>query len=331
MTKEFGANIQRIGILTSGGDAPGMNAAIRAVVRACTYNDREAVGVFKGYEGLINNDLKKLHVRSVSKILGRGGTILKSARSEEFRTDEGQEKAYQTVKDNKLDALVVIGGNGTFAGAHKFYQKYGIPVVGVPGTIDNDLYGTDNTIGYDTATNIVVDCVDKIRDTASSHNRLFFVEVMGRDSGNIALRSGVATGAVAIMLPEEEMSIDELVKILERGAANNKTSSIVLVAEGDENGGAYEIAKKVQEKYTYYDTKVTILGHLQRGGAPSCYDRVLASQLGVAAVEGLLNGKRDVMVGIINNKITYTLLENAIKIDAGINPELLRISKILSI
>ena len=323
--------INRIGVLTSGGDAPGMNAAIRAVVRTTTYHNKIPVGIFRGYEGLVENDLKKLHARSVSRILGRGGTILKSARSKAFQTEEGMEKAYANLQEHNIDGLVVIGGNGTFAGAHAFYGKYGVPVIGIPGTIDNDLYGTDFTIGYDTATNVVVECIDKIRDTASSHNRLFFVEVMGRDSGSIALNSGIATGAVAIMLPEEGRSIDELVAILDEGAKNNKTSSIVIVAEGDTNGGAYEIARKVQEKYDYYDTRVTILGHLQRGGAPSCFDRVLASQMGVAAVEGLLAGKKDVMVGSLNNKMTYTFLENAVKLTSGINTEKLRIAKILSI
>lgn len=323
--------IKRIGVLTSGGDAPGMNAAIRAVVRSCSYYNLDVYGIFRGYDGMINDDIKPLNVRSVSKILGRGGTILKSARSKEFMTEEGRKKALQTLKKHKIDALVVIGGNGTFTGAHKFYQEHSIPVIGLPGTIDNDLYGTDNTIGFDTATNVVVECIDKIRDTASSHNRLFFVEVMGRDSGFIALHAGIATGAVAIMLPEEERSIDELVAILDRGARSKKTSSIVIVAEGNPNGGAYEVAKKVQEQYDHYDTKVTILGHLQRGGSPSCHDRVLAGRMGVAAVEGLMNERKDVMVGIRKGQIAFTLLENALKLNLEMNSEMLRISKILSI
>ncbi|MGD1848504.1 MAG: 6-phosphofructokinase [Salibacteraceae bacterium] len=325
------AEIKRIGVLTSGGDAPGMNAAIRAVVRSCSYYNLDAHGIFRGYDGLINDEVKPLHVRSVSKILGRGGTILKSARSKEFMTEKGRYKALQTLQKHKIDALVVIGGNGTFTGAHKFYQEHGVPVIGLPGTIDNDLYGTDHTIGFDTATNVVVECIDKIRDTASSHNRLFFVEVMGRDSGFIALHAGIATGAVAIMLPEEERSIEELVTILERGAKSKKTSSIVIVAEGNVNGGAYEVAKQVQEQYDHYDTKVTILGHLQRGGAPSCYDRVLAGRMGVAAVEGLLNGRKDVMVGTRKGQMAVTLLENALKLNSDMNSEMLRISKILSI
>lgn len=327
MTKE----INRIGVLTSGGDAPGMNAAIRAVVRTASYYGKTPYAIYRGYDGLVRNEVKKMNVRSVSNVLGRGGTILKSARSEAFRTEEGMEQAYQTILEHKLDGMVVIGGNGTFAGAHEFFKRYQFPVIGIPGTIDNDLYGTDFTIGYDTATNVVTEAIDKIRDTASSHDRLFFVEVMGRDSGFIALNTGIATGAIAIMLPEEDLSVDELIQILDRGAKSRKTSSIVLVAEGDGLGGAYELANKVKEKYNHYDTRVTILGHLQRGGSPSCLDRVLASQMGVHAVEAMINGRTDVMVGSVNNKMTFTFLENAVKLSAGINTEKLRIAKILSI
>ena len=323
--------MKRIAVLTSGGDAPGMNAAIRAVVRACVYNDIECVGVLKGYDGLIQNDFKKLNVRSVAKILGKGGTILKSARSQGFFTKEGRQQAYDHLIKHNIDGLVVVGGNGTFTGAHVFHSEFGFPVIGIPGTIDNDLYGSDNTIGYDTATNTVVEAIDKIRDTASSHNRLFFVEVMGRDAGFIALRAGMATGAIAVMLPEEEQSIEDLVETLERGKESNKTSSIVIVAEGETNGGAYEVAQKVSAQYDEYETRVTVLGHIQRGGAPSAWDRVLASRLGVAAVEGLLMGKKDVMVGLINDKETYTDLHLAINMKFHLNKEELRISKILSI
>jgi len=304
--------MKKIAVLTSGGDAPGMNAAIRGVVRTCVYNGIDVCGVFKGYDGLINGDFKKLHVRSVSKILGRGGTILKSSRSQDFRSKAGREKAFQALQKENVDALVVIGGNGTFTGAHIFHEEFGLPVIGVPGTIDNDLYGTDYTIGYDTACNTVIEAVDKIRDTANSHNRLFFVEVMGRDAGFIALRAGMATGAIAVMLPEQEQSIESLIQVLEKGASSQKTSSIVIVAEGDANGGAYEVAKKVQEKYDGYDTKVAVLGHIQRGGAPSSLDRVLASRMGVAAVEGLMMGRADEMIGVINDKETYVALEQAI-------------------
>lgn len=323
--------IRKIGVLTSGGDAPGMNAAIRGVVRAAVYHDIEVVGIFQGYDGLIRGDFKRLNVRSVAKILGRGGTILKSARSDEFRTKEGRAKAHANLIQHEVDALVTIGGNGTFTGAHIFQEEFNCPVMGIPGTIDNDLYGTDNTIGFDTATNTVIEAIDKIRDTANSHNRLFFVEVMGRDSGFIALRAGIATGAIAVLLPEEDISIDQLIDILDKGKASNKTSSVVIVAEGDANGGAYEVAKKVTAKYSQYETRVTVLGHIQRGGAPSVWDRVLASRMGVAAVEGLLKGERDVMIGVINDKESFTPLAEAISSKAGLNSEEIRISKILSI
>ncbi len=323
--------MKKIAVLTSGGDAPGMNAAIRGVVRTCVFNEVECVGVFQGYDGLITGDFKKLHVRSVSKILARGGTILKSSRSKGFRTEEGRVKAFEALKREKIDGLVVIGGNGTFTGAHIFNQEFDFPVIGIPGTIDNDLYGTDSTIGYDTAVNSVVEAVDKIRDTANSHNRLFFVEVMGRDAGFIALSAGLATGAIAVMLPEEKLSIDALISVLEKGAQSKKTSSIVIVAEGDVNGGAFEIAKKVREKYSGYDTKVAVLGHIQRGGTPSSWDRVLASRLGVAAVEGIIKGEKDVMVGLINYKETFVPLNDAITKKKHLNKEELRMSKILSI
>lgn len=324
-------NIKKIGVFTSGGDSPGMNAAIRAVVRSSIYHDLEVEGIFQGYDGLIKGDFKRLNVRSVAKILGRGGTILKSARSDEFMTKEGRQRAYDNLKARGIDALIAIGGNGTFMGAHVFHEEFGIPVMGIPGTIDNDLFGTDLTIGFDTATNTVVEAVDKIRDTANSHNRLFFVEVMGRDAGFIALKAGIATGAIAVLLPEVEQSIDELIAVLERGAESNKTSSIVIVAEGDANGGAYEVARKVNEKYAQYETRVTVLGHIQRGGVPSAADRVLASRMGVAAVEGLLKGNDDYAVGIVNDKEVYTPLLQASKEKVRPSDEEIRISQILSI
>jgi 6-phosphofructokinase 1 len=321
----------KIGVLTSGGDAPGMNAAIRAVVRTCVYRNIEVEGIFQGYQGMIEGDFKKLNERSVARILGRGGTILKSSRSKDFMTVEGRQKAYENMKKHGVNALITIGGNGTFTGAHVFFEEFGIPVMGVPGSIDNDLFGSDHCIGFDTATNTVVDAVDRIRDTATSHNRLFFVEVMGRNSGFIALKAGIATGAIAIVLPEDEMSIEDLVATLRESEESGKSSSIVLVAEGSKSGGAYEIAKKVTEKYSEYETRVSVLGHLQRGGAPSCYDRVMASRMGVAAVEGLLEGRKDVMIGIINDRETYTPLSEAINNRHLPNRDELRIARILSI
>lgn len=328
---EQAQRIRKIGVFTSGGDAPGMNAAIRAVVRAAVYYKLEIEGIFQGYDGLIKGDYKRLNVRSVAKILGRGGTILKSARSEEFMHKAGRQKAHDLLKANQIDALIAIGGNGTFMGAHVFHEEFGVPVMGIPGTIDNDLFGTDYTIGFDTATNTVVEAVDKIRDTANSHNRLFFVEVMGRDAGFIALKAGIATGAIAVLLPEVEQSIEDLVEVLERGAASNKTSSIVIVAEGDANGGAYEVARKVTEKYAQYETRVTVLGHIQRGGTPSAFDRVLASRMGVAAVEGLMSGMNDAAVGIVNDRVEYTPLLKASTEKVRPSDEEIRISQILSI
>lgn len=325
------STIKRIGVFTSGGDAPGMNAAIRAVVRAAIYYEKEVVGIFKGYEGMIHNDIKKLNARSVANILHRGGTFLKSARSIDFKTPEGRKKAWENLQAQQVDALVAIGGDGTFTGAHTFYEEYKIPIIGIPGTIDNDLSGTDSTIGYDTASNTAMHAIDNIRDTASSHDRLFFIEVMGRDAGFIAVNSGIAGGAAAIMIPEKKMTINELIEKIDAGAKSKKLSSLVVVAEGGKSGGAIEIADKVNEKIDTYDTKVTILGHLQRGGAPSCFDRVLASRLGVAAVEGLLEGKMDAMVGMINNKIAYTSFAQATTEKKEIEEEALRVAKILSI
>ncbi len=324
--------IKKIGVMTSGGDAPGMNAAIRAVVRACAYYDVECIGFYRGYQGIIENDFIDLPPRSVKNIINKGGTILKSARSDDFRTKEGRKKAYKSLKDNNVDALCLIGVDGTFTGGLIFSQEYDIPVVGIPGTIDNDIVGTQFTIGYDTALNTVVEAVDKIRDTASSHNRLFFVEVMGRDAGFIALNSGVGAGAEEILIPEEDLGLDTLVNSLKRSKRSGKSSSIVIVSEGDKTGGnVFELAEDVKKHLPLYNTRVTVLGHLQRGGSPSCFDRVLASRLGVKAVEFLLDGKRDIMVGIENTEIIATDIDQITKGTHKINKELLRISDILSI
>jgi 6-phosphofructokinase 1 len=323
--------ISKLGVFTSGGDAPGMNAAIRAVVRASIFYQKEVYGIMRGYEGMIDGEIVKLGARSVGNIVQRGGTILKSARSESFRTPEGREKAYQNLKKNGIDALIAIGGNGTFNGLHKFYEEFKVPSICIPGTIDNDLPGSDFTIGFDTATNTAVEAIDRIRDTALSHNRLFFVEVMGRHSGYIALNSGVAGGAVGIIIPEENMTMDELFIKLDEGGRTNKKSSLIVVAEGSKIGGALELAKKVAERNNYFDIKVTILGHLQRGGPPTYFDRVLASKMGVAAVEGLLAGKCDSMVGYKENKVVFNSYDFVINKHQEIDAELLRISKILSI
>ncbi|NOT76422.1 MAG: 6-phosphofructokinase [Cyclobacteriaceae bacterium] len=324
--------ISKIGVFTSGGDAPGMNAAIRAVVRAGIYYQKELFGIIHGYEGMIEGEIVKLGARSVGNILQRGGTILKSARSDNFRTKEGRAKAYETLKKNNIDALVAIGGDGTFTGLHLFYQEFGIPSVCIPGTIDNDIAGTDYTIGYDTATNTAVEAIDKIRDTALSHNRLFFIEVMGRHSGYIALNSGIAGGAVAIIIPEQEISFDQLYSVLEQSGRTSKKSSLVVVAEGSKIGGANDLARMVAERSNYFDIKVTILGHLQRGGAPTYFDRVLASRMGVAAVEGLINNEKDCMVGIHNNQIVFNPFDSIMNGQHHeIDQESLRLAKILSI
>lgn len=320
--------ISKIAVFTSGGDAPGMNAALRAVVRAAIYYKKDVYGIMRGYEGMIDGDIVKLGARSVGNILQRGGTILKTARSESFRTREGREKAFQNLKKNGIDGLVAIGGDGTFAGLHKFNEEFHIPSICIPGTIDNDLPCTDYTIGFDTATNTAVDAIDKIRDTAMSHNRLFFIEVMGRNSGYIAINCGISGGAVATIIPEESTTIEELFKKLDEG---EKTSSLVVVAEGSKLGGALELAKQFSERNNYFDIKVTILGHLQRGGAPSNFDRVLASKMGIAAVEGLLKDKNDVMVGIRDNQIVFNSYQTITSQHHGIDGELIRIAKILSI
>ncbi len=322
--------IKRIGVLTSGGDAPGMNAAIRAVVRSAIYYGCEAYGIYGGYQGLINGDLKRLKSRDVSNIIQRGGTILKSARSAEFRTPEGRAKAAEVLRENKIDALVVIGGDGSFTGARLLIQEHDIPVVGIPGTIDNDLYGTDSTIGYDTAVNTAVEAVDKIKDTASAHNRLFFVEVMGRDVGFIALRVAIATGAEAVLVPEVETDLTDLERFLEKDYDPSKSSGIVIVAEGDKEGGAYSVAKKVSESHPEYDIRVSVLGHMQRGGSPSAFDRVLASQLGVAAVDALMDDQKSIMVGIMNKEIVHIPFNKTIKHTKGLNPELLNLVRVLT-
>jgi len=325
------SGIKRIGILTSGGDAPGMNAAIRAVVRACMFYKIEAVGIYRGYDGLIANDMKMLDSRSVASIIHRGGTILKSARSMEFKTPEGRIKAAENCRNAGIDALVVIGGDGTFRGGLIFQQEHGIQVVGLPGTIDNDLNGTDFTIGYDTAVNTAAHAIDKIRDTASSHNRLFFIEVMGRDSGQIAMRASIAAGAEATMIPERPMNVEELIHILEKGAGRKKSSSLVVVAEGGKPGHSIELAREVSERFEYYDTKVTILGHLLRGGSPTVSDRVLASRLGVVAVEYLMKGISGGMIGIVNNRINFTPFAEATGNVSNFDDEMLRIASILSV
>ena len=326
------SEIKKIGVFTSGGDSPGMNAAIRSVVRTCAYMNIECVGIYRGYEGMIEGDFKPMDARSVNNIINKGGTILKSARSLEFRTPEGRAKAYANLKEEGIDAFVVIGGDGSFTGAMIFNQEYNFPVIGIPGTIDNDIYGTTYTVGFDTALNTVVEVIDKIRDTASSHNRLFFVEVMGRDVGHIALNAGVGAGAEEILIPEENLGLDRLLESLKRSKQSGKSSSIVVVAEGDKTGkNVFELKEYVEEHIPIYDVRVSVLGHMQRGGSPSCFDRVLASRMGVKAVEALLEGKSSLMVGIQDNKLTLTPLIKAIKGHTKIDKELIRVSDIMSI
>ncbi len=326
------AKIKRVAVLTSGGDAPGMNAAIRAVVRACSFHDLECVGIFRGLQGLIEGDFKEMGPRSVKNIINRGGTLLKSARSKDFRTKEGRKVAYRNLIDAEIDALVVIGGDGTFTGANVFNDEFDFPIVGIPGTIDNDINGTDYTIGYDTALNTVVEAIDKIRDTANSHNRLFLVEVMGRDAGDIALNAGIGAGAEEILIPEENLGKERLIASLKRSKSSGKTSSIVVVAEGDQSGkNIFELAEYVRENMNEYEVKVTVLGHIQRGGSPSCFDRVLASRLGVGAIDALLEGKRDIMIGISNNKIVHVAFSEAIKGDNKIDIDLIRVADITSV
>jgi len=323
--------VKKIAVLTSGGDSPGMNAALRAVVRTANYYNIECYGVREGYNGLINDDFLKMGPRSVKNIINQGGTILKSARSVEFRTPEGRQKAYDNCVKHGVDALVCIGGDGTFTGAKIFYEESGIRVIGVPGTIDNDIFGTDNTIGYDTALNTAMEAIDKVRDTATSHNRVFFVEVMGRDAGFIALNSGLATGALDILIPEKKDSMEDLFANFRKAEKTGKASSIVVVAEGEKLGSIYDLADQTKKEFPEYDIRVTILGHIQRGGSPSCADRVLASRLGYGAVVGLMEGKTNVMAGMRSNDMVYTPIEDAIKKHNEINKDLLLISEILAI
>jgi 6-phosphofructokinase 1 len=321
--------MKKIAVLTSGGDSPGMNAAVRAVVRTALYHDVEVAGILHGYQGMVDDHFIHMNARSVANIIQLGGTILKTSRSDEFRTHAGMQKAYNNLLANNVEGLVVIGGDGSFKGALEFSKNFNFPVIGVPGTIDNDLVGTDFAIGYDTAINTVVECVDKIRDTAESHDRLFIVEVMGRDAGLIALRSGIAVGAEGLFIPENPTTLESLLKKLHKGR-KGKSSKIILVAEGDKAGGAFEVAKKIKDRYDSYDIRVTVLGHVQRGGRPTCMDRVNASRMGFAAVEALLEGRRNVMVGIINKDIAYTPLENAVKHLTSLDSGHIRMIDILS-
>ena len=325
-------SLKKIGIITSGGDAPGMNAAIRSVVRTCVYKGITPMGFYKGYDGLINGKMIELNARSVKGIINKGGTILKTARSKDFRSKEGRDKAYKTLKSNNIDGLIAIGGDGTFTGGLIFGKEYNFPVIGIPATIDNDIFGTSHTIGFDSACNTVMSAIDKIRDTASSHNRLFFIEVMGRDAGHIALNTGVASGAEEILIPEENLGEQRLIQSLKRSKKTGKSSSIVVVAEGDDTGeNVYELKKYVEKHLPDYDARVSVLGHMQRGGSPTCFDRVLASRLGVKAVELMIKGESNIMVGLQNNVVTVTPFKKAIKGITKINTELLKVSDIMSI
>ncbi len=325
-------SIKKVGVMTSGGDSPGMNAAIRSVVRTCAYHNIECVGIYRGYEGMIEGDFKSMDARSVKGIINKGGTVLKSARSKEFRTVEGRKMAHEKLIEANIDALVLIGGDGTFNGGLIFNKEFDFPVIGIPGTIDNDIFGTTHTLGFDTALNTVVECIDKIRDTASSHNRLFFVEVMGRDVGHIALNAGVGAGAEEILIPEEDLGLGRLLESLRRSKKSGKSSSIVVVAEGDKIGkNVFELKDYVESNMTEYEVRVSVLGHMQRGGSPSCFDRVLASRMGVKAVESLLSGKTNYMVGLLNDEMALTPIEQAVKGKSKINKELLRVSEIMSI
>ena len=323
--------IKCIGILTSGGDAPGMNAAIRAVTRSAIYNGLQVKGIYRGYKGLITGEIKEFKTEKVSNIIQLGGTILKTARCQEFRTPEGRQIAYETMKREGIDALVVIGGDGSLTGARLLAQEFDVPCIGLPGTIDNDLYGTDTTIGYDTALNTILDAVDKIRDTATSHERLFFVEVMGRDAGFLALNGAIASGAEAAIIPEFNTEVDQLEEFINNGFRKSKSSSIVLVAESEITGGAMHYAERVKNEYPQYDVRVTILGHLQRGGRPTAHDRIIASRMGVASIQALMEGQRNVMIGIENDQIVYVPFAKAIKNDKPIDRELVSVLNELSI
>lgn len=323
--------ITSIGILTSGGDAPGMNAAIRAVTRAAIFANLRVFGIYRGYRGLITDEIEEFSTQNVSNIIQRGGTILKTARCKEFQTPEGRQCAYDVLLRRGIDALVVIGGDGSLTGARIFGNEYNFPIIGLPGTIDNDLYGTDSTIGYDTALNTIMDCVDKIRDTATSHERLFFVEVMGRNAGFLALNGAIASGAEAAIIPEISTEVDQLAELIDNGFRKSKNSSIVLVAESPVTGGAMGLAQRVKEEYPGYDVRVTILGHLQRGGSPTAHDRILASRMGAAAIDALLDDQRNVMIGVKNEEIVYVPFTKAIKNEKPISRELLATLRRLSI
>ncbi|WP_294457186.1 6-phosphofructokinase [uncultured Bacteroides sp.] len=325
------ASIKCVGILTSGGDAPGMNAAIRAVTRAAIYNGLKVKGIYRGYKGLITGEIQEFKTQNVSNIIQLGGTILKTARCMEFKTPEGRQIAYETMVREGIDALVVIGGDGSLTGARLLAEEFDVPCIGLPGTIDNDLYGTDTTIGYDTALNTILDAVDKIRDTATSHERLFFVEVMGRDAGFLALNGAIAAGAEAAIIPEFNTEVDQLEEFIKNGFRKSKSSSIVLVAESEITGGAMHYAERVKNEYPQYDVRVTILGHLQRGGSPTAHDRIIASRMGVASIEALMEGQRNVMIGIENDKIVYVPFAKAIKNDKPIDRELVNVLNALSI
>ncbi len=324
--------INTIGILTSGGDAPGMNAAIRAITRTARFHSMNVVGVMRGYQGLIDGEFVKFTSSSVSNTIQRGGTILKTARSQAFMEADGRKMAYENMVSAGIDALVVIGGNGSLTGAQLFAREYDIPIIGLPGTIDNDLYGTDSTIGYDSALNTIVECVDKIRDTANSHDRIFFIEVMGRDAGFLAQNSAIASGAEAAIIPESATDVDQLAEFIERGKRKSKNSAIVLVSEAQKDGvgGALYYADRIKKEYPQFDARVTILGHLQRGGKPSAYDRILASRMGYAAIEALLEGQRNVMIGIKNDEIVYVPISRAVKMNKPINQELIAVLNVLS-
>ena len=324
--------IKTIAVLTSGGDAPGMNACIRAITRAAIFNNMKVIAVYRGYAGLINGEFEEFTSSSVSNTIQRGGTILKTSRSQEFLDPEGRKKAYDNMVANHIDALIVIGGNGSLTGAQLFAREYDIPVIGLPGTIDNDLYGTDHTIGYDTALNTIVECVDKIRDTANSHDRIFFIEVMGRDAGFLAQNSAIASGAEAAIIPEDKTDVDQLAEFIGRGMRKSKNSSIVIVSESqkDGSGGSLYYADRVRKEFPQYKVQVTILGHLQRGGTPSAYDRILASRLGYASIEALIEGQRNIMVGISNDEIVYVPIQRAVKMDKPIKKELIDVLAVLS-
>lgn len=323
--------INCIGILTSGGDAPGMNAAIRSVTRAAIFNGIRVKAIYRGFRGLITGEIKEFQTQNVSNIIQQGGTILKTARCDEFKSPEGRKMAYERMKQEGIDALIVIGGDGTFTGARIFAQEFNVPIVGIPGTIDNDLYGTDATLGYDTALNTILDAVDKIRDTASSHERLFFIEVMGRDAGFLALNSALASGAEAAIIPELETKADQLADLIQNGFRKSKNSSIVIVAESEVTGGANGLAERMHREYPEYDVRVTILGHIQRGGSPTAYDRILASRMGVAAIDALLDEQRSIMIGIVNNEIVHVPFTKAIKDDKPLDENLMGVLHILSI